>query len=186
MEKLQGDARNIENSFSEVRIVAKHATRILMAVTVIYFVLLLACVGAWGWYLLATVRGLDVVAVLPLFPMLLSMVIVLLSLFLMLKVSWKVAHGLSPFTEVHAKRFHFLGICLFACFLIDIIDFAIFFSSSVAGLSLEEIWSLFFLIYGAPFLGDSLLILSGAVLGLGLSYVFKYGTLLQQLSDDTV
>lgn len=92
-----------------------------------------------------------------------------------------IAKGRSPFVPKQAKRLRFVALCLFVLFLLDVVipeGTSVIRSGQYADLHVSDA--------DETMIGFNPLILSCSIFFFALSFVFKYGSLLQSLSDDTV
>ncbi|MRX83540.1 hypothetical protein [Eggerthella guodeyinii] len=160
------------------------ALRAIFVATCIFVVLLLALY----FYQLGTFDGeIDIVALLTSIAYhVLTAAVSCLILFVAIKVFDDIARGTSPFTEKQASRIRLIGILLVAGVVLDIpslvIDPLMVQSSQVhLGIGPAQDSPT-----GNPELRVNMPLVYGAALSFFLSYVFKYGALLQRLSDDTV
>lgn len=160
------------------------ALRAVFVATCAFVALLLALY----FYQLGTFDGeIDIVALLMSVAYhVLTAAVFCLTLFVAIKVFDDIARGTSPFTEKQASRIRLIGILLAVGVVLDIPSLAIdplMVQSSQVRLGIGPAQNSQ---AGNPELRINMPLVYGAALSFFLSYVFKYGALLQRLTDDTV
>lgn len=182
---MSKDAKRIQGSLTHLKMISGLACKALRVFLVAYL-LLTVPVFCFGLVMIAT-SGLSPQDTLwmgfHVTPMALSIVVAVSVCLTIINLFRDVGSGNSPFSDSQSKRFKVIGWLLLASFVL-----AVF--TSIAPLPHAEIGSLTF---GILDLGNSssginfdLSYLLWAIVSFSFSQVFKYGALLQQLSDETV
>lgn len=182
---MSKNAKRIQNSLGHVKKISGTAFKALRVFLVVYLILTIP-VFCYSLIVIFTAglslqdllwMGLQVV------PMVLSIVVTVSVCMALLRLFGDVNKGESPFTDSQSNRFKLIGWLLLASFVLGAMI-------SVAPMPYTQIGSLTFGIF-SPTPSPSgidfdLSYILWAVVSFSFSQVFKYGTLLQQLSDDTV
>lgn len=117
-------------------------------------------------------------------PILLSQAIACVALYILMRLFEDISKGESPFTFVQARRLAIIGCLLTVGILVE----ALVFTGSNPSLSIPDAVNMGY--EGSPSVKQMFFIngayVVGAILSFCLSYTFKYGALLQKLSDDTI
>lgn len=177
-EFIQKSLAHIGKISGKVSVVFKIALAIVALFAALFFGISL--VGAFAPDLLPfTAIPFDI----RLISTLLSIMITCIVLYAIAVVFEDISLGNSPFTLAQAKRIGFIGWLLIVGVVLDaIISPDATFMMNVAGFDLGYVASV--QDYPGLFINGHYLI--EAIVCFCLSYAFKYGALLQQLSDDTV
>lgn len=183
---LSLDAERIQSSLLCMKGVSKILKVVFRVVFVLYTLIAILLFGTSLVKMINPASVLDSAEAFGLgsVPMLLSKVIVCVTLFVLARLFEDISKGESPFTLAQAKRIAVIG-CLLA---IGVVVEGLVFSGSSMSLTVANVVDLR---YSAPPSDNQLIYINGtyvvgAVLCFCLSYAFRYGALLQRLSDDTV
>lgn len=180
---LSEDAKRIHASLSRI---GKMSGRISIAFKVVLAIDIVLAVLLFG----SSVAGALVPSLFPfstlafglgLIPMLLSVITSCAVLFVIAKVFEDISKGSSPFTFIQSKRIGLVGGLLVAGVVVEAFispDFSSMVSVNGADFGFDAT------LRENPTVFINRLYLIGAIVCFCLSYVFKYGALLQRLSDD--
>lgn len=182
---LSRNARKIESSLLRARKVSRVAHvvfMVMLAANLLVAALLFGCS-------IATIFAPGLVPGMVSFglgsvPLLFSRMIACLVLYALARSFENIAEGDSPFTLAQSKRLFAIG-CLM---LAGVVAEALAFGSPAPFMAVPGVVDFGYTIDqgqpGTVYLNAAYL--AGALISFCLSFVFKYGALLQQLSDDTV
>ena len=180
---LSRNARKIESSLLRARKlsrVARIAFMAMFAANLAFAALVFgsSIVATFAPDLVPGMRpfGLDVV------PRLLAVAIACAILFALARSFKDIAEGGSPFTLAQSKRLFVIG-CLM---LGGVVAEALAFGNPAPAISVAEVHVGYDDLAAPDTIYLNAAYLAGALISFCLSFVFKYGALLQQLSDDTV
>lgn len=182
---ISKNAKHIQNSLVHIKKISGVALKVIKVFLTVY---LLLTIPFFCYSVVSIVASglapLDLLwAGLQILPMVLSVVVAISVCIALLYVFKDINAGSSPFTISQSRRLKLIGWLLLVSFILGAVV-------SVMPLPYTQIGSLTFGPYVSPHgpsgVDINLSYVLWAVVCFSFSYVFRYGALLQQLSDDTV
>lgn len=173
------DAIKTNNLLSKTNKVCRFINAAMMVVFAVFCITWILVAGTMLYS--AASAGFAVSDVFRLIFFLLSGFVIVAIFVVLIKVFFDVAKGDSPFVMTQVKRLQLIS---FLLVIYTIFDFVI--SCNTASLQLESINSGYFSTNESAIIPINFAPLIAAAVVFAFSFVFKYGVLLQEFSDDTV
>lgn len=178
---LKEEAREIGAPLERIVKISKLVSNILKVLIVLFLLVLVVAIV----FVIATLFGLlqgFIVDISALVPLAIYSGATLILLKIMQDVFEDIAKGSSPFTSMQVKRLRFAALILFIGALVETL-----FSGSA--FSIVQNCDMNISYHDSSISGNALKINAGSLIGaafLFTSYVFEYGALLQEFTDDTL
>lgn len=179
---LKEEAQKIEAPLERIVKMSKYVSTVLKFSILLFVIILIVAAVFVATAMLMPMQDFEI-DISALVPLAIYSVATLILLKIMREIFEDIANGDSPFTSLQVKRLRIAALVLFVGAVAEAL-----FSSSVFSVVRYDDMNISY--HDSSISGNALRINAGSLLGAAflftLSYVFEYGVLLQEFTDDTL